>query len=327
LLAFALFGDDRMNSQTHKPKLALALGAGAARGWAHVGVIRALEARGIKPDIICGTSMGALVGAAYASGELDRFESWVKRLTLMDVVSFMDVSLNGGLIKGEKLMAFFERTFVDRPIENLKLPFAAVACDLLTGAETWLQKGSTADAVRASIALPGLLTPVHYQGKTLVDGGLVNPVPVSLARAMGADMVLAVDLNADLIGRHLQADEPVTLPDQADARAVEAKPGGDLTSWLKQFQQRVQEQWSLSWPSWGQDDTPPVPSLFDVVASSINIMQVRITRSRMAGDPPDLVIAPRLADLGLMDFHKGEQTIEEGRLAVERSVEALAALF
>lgn len=319
-------------SSSSKPLLALALGAGAARGWAHVGVIRALEQRGIKPDIVCGTSIGALVGAAYASGELDRFEAWIKRLTLMDIVTFMDVSLNGGLIKGEKLMGFFEKTFADRPIESLAVPFAAVACDLHTGAEVWLRDGSTADAVRASLALPGLLTPVHYRGKTLVDGGLVNPVPVSVARAMGADIVLAVDLNTDLIGRHLKEDATDGPDDAASAdvtneRATEAKGSQDQVSWIEQVQQRLQKRLSLQWPVWGADDTPPVPSLFDVVASSINIMQVRITRSRMAGEPPDLVIAPKLAALGLMDFHQAERAMREGQLAVERTIDQIHELI
>ena len=317
-------------SHSSHPLLALALGGGAARGWAHVGVIRALEARGVKPDIVCGTSIGALVGAAYASGELDRFEHWVKRLTIMDIVSFMDVSLNGGLIKGEKLMGFFEKTFVDRPIENLALPFAAVACDLHTGAEVWLRDGSTADAVRASLALPGLLTPVHYRGKTLVDGGLVNPVPVSLARAMGADVVIAVDLNADLIGRHLKDDAPHELAaatNQSSERAAQANDSEAQISWIEQVQQQLQKRLPLRWPAWGDKGTSPVPSLFNVVASGINIMQLRITRSRMAGEPPDLVIAPKLADLGLMDFHRAEQAIDEGRLAVERSLEQLNELL
>lgn len=314
-------------SSTPKPLLALALGGGAARGWAHVGVIRALEQRGIKPDIVCGTSIGALVGAAYVSGELDRFEAWVKRLTVMDVVTFMDVSLNGGLIKGEKLMAFFEKTFVDRPIESLGLPFAAVACDLHTGAEVWLRDGSTADALRASLALPGLLTPVHYRGKTLVDGGLVNPVPVSVARAMGADIVIAVDLNADLVGRHLKPTKGDDQTADQVPRAVEEKGSGDEVGWIDQLQQQLQKRLVLQWPAWGSQDKPPVPSLFDVVASSINIMQVRITRSRMAGEPPDLVIAPKLADLGLMDFHRAQQAIDEGRLAVERNLEQLDELF
>ena len=315
-------------SPSPKPVLALALGGGAARGWAHVGVIRALAQRGVKPDIICGTSIGALVGAAYASGELDRFEGWIKRLTVMDIVTLMDVSLNGGLIKGDKLMGFFEKTFVDRPIEDLALPFAAVACDLHTGAEVWLRDGSTADAVRASLALPGLLTPVHYRGKTLVDGGLVNPVPVSVARAMGADLVIAVDLNADLIGRHLGGIKPGSDSDNAGERAVPVDDKANDSGWFDQLQQQVRRQLSMKWPSWGDKaEGPPVPSLFDVVASSINIMQVRITRSRMAGEPPDIVIAPKLADLGLMDFHRAQQAINEGQLAVERAMDQLDELL
>jgi NTE family protein len=312
---------------TYKPMLALALGGGAARGWAHVGVIRALQARGIEPDMVCGTSIGALVGAAYASGELDRFEAWIKRLSVMDILAFMDVSLSGGLIKGEKLMGFFEKTFVDRPIESLALPFAAVACDLHTGAEVWLRDGSTADAVRASIALPGLLTPVHYRGKTLVDGGLVNPVPVSLARAMGADVVIAVDLNADLIGRHLNEDESAMAAGEQSGRAVEAKGGVSELGWIDLVQQQLQKRLSMPWVTFSGKDTPPVPSMFDVVASSINIMQVRITRSRMAGEPPDLVIVPKLANFGLMDFHRAEQAIDEGRMAVERALDQINELF
>jgi NTE family protein len=318
-----------MRIQSAKPKIALALGAGAARGWAHVGVIRALESRGIMPDLICGTSIGALVGAAYASGELDRFEAWIRRLSVLDIVSFMDLSLNGGLIKGEKLMSFFAKTFDDRPIETLGMPFGAVACDLHTGAEVWLREGSTAKAVRSSIALPGLLTPAHYNDKTLVDGGLVNPVPVSLARAMGADIVIAVDLNADLIGRHLQLDSDhqtrhnSTAPDLDSPEPLQAK----VTGWFEQLQKKVQARWPAAWPSTAEQDRPPVPSMFDVVASSINIMQVRITRSRMAGEPPDAIVTPRLAHMGLMDFHQAQLAIDEGSLALERAWDSIEQLL
>jgi NTE family protein len=294
-----------------KPVTALALGGGAARGWAHVGVIRALEEANIPIDMVCGTSIGALVGAAYAAGELDRFEQWVKTLSLMDVLGFMDVSLGGGLIKGEKLMAFFQKTFTDRPIESLAMPFAAVATDLRTGAEVWCRDGSTAQAVRASMALPGLLTPVRHDARMLVDGGLVNPVPVSLARAMGADIVIAVDLNADIIGRHLDS--------------TKAPSGLDLdnpvSAWLKRMQDRVASQW----PSLVDNETPPLPSMFDVIASSVNIMQVRITRSRMAGEPADALVTPRLAMLGLMDFHRAQDSITEGRRALTRSLPMIKA--
>ncbi|MCB1988577.1 MAG: patatin-like phospholipase family protein, partial [Burkholderiaceae bacterium] len=177
-----------------KPVIGLALGSGSARGWAHIGVIRALEQAGIKPDLVCGASIGAVVGAAYALGELDRFEQWALGLTGRTVFSFMDFKLAGGMLKGERVIEFFRTRFSDRPIEALDMPFAAVATGLHSGSEVWLRTGSTADAVRASMALPGLFTPAQRDGRLLVDGGLVNPVPVSLARAMGADIVIAVDL-------------------------------------------------------------------------------------------------------------------------------------
>lgn len=178
-----------------KTRIGLALGGGSARGWAHIGVIRALQDAGIEPDIVCGTSIGALVGAAYVGGELDPLEAWVRSLRLQTVVGFLDFSLTGGLIKGEKLIGFFRNHFVDRDIRELARPFGAVATDLQRGREVWLREGPVTDAVRASIALPGLFTPVQLDGRWLVDGGLVNPVPVSLCRAMGADLVIAVDLN------------------------------------------------------------------------------------------------------------------------------------
>ncbi len=174
-------------AQSGKTRIGIALGGGSARGWAHIGVIRALADAGIEPDIVCGTSIGALVGAAYVGGELDPLEAWVRSLRLQTVVSFLDFSLNGGLIKGEKLIGFFRNHFVDRDIRELARPFGAVATDLRRGREVWLCEGRVTDAVRASIALPGLFTPVQLDGRWLVDGGLVNPVPVSLCRAMGAD--------------------------------------------------------------------------------------------------------------------------------------------
>jgi NTE family protein len=284
-----------------KPRIGLALGSGSARGWAHIGIIRALEQAGIKPDLVCGTSIGALVGAAYATGELDRFEHWVLGLKFKDVVGFMDVSLGGGLLKGERLMDFFRRSYVDRPIEELAMPFAAVATSLHTGAEVWLRQGSTVDAVRASIALPGLFAPVLREGTVLVDGGLVNPVPVSLARAMGADIVIAVDLGSDILGRHLRADP-----------SVEA-PVADVGDWLRKLHDNLGTLLPARSPG-----EPAMPSMLDVLTTSLNIMQVRISRSRMAGEPPDLVVAPRLAHLALLDFHRAKEAIEEGGRAVDR---------
>jgi NTE family protein len=292
-----------------RPCLGLVLGGGSARGWAHIGVIRALEQAGIRPDLVCGTSIGALVGAAYAAGELDRFEQWVRSMGLKEVVSFMDVRMNSGMLKGEKLMEFFRRNFVDRPIEELPMPFGTVATELRSGMEVWLRNGSTVDAVRASIALPALFTPVLRDGQMLVDGGLVNPVPVSLARAMGAEILIAVDLNSDILGRRLREDP---LP---------AAKAGQASEWLSRL------QWSMGFRTPGQEsEKPKLPSMLDVVASSINIMQVRITRSRMAGEPPDVIVAPRLAQLGLLDFHRAEEAIDEGRRAVEACLHSLRVL-
>ena len=170
-------------------KVGLALGSGAARGWAHIGVIRALEEAGYKPDIIAGCSIGAFVGAACASGDLDMLEAWVGKLTWQDVLKLLDPSWAGGLIKGEKLIDFFRQHFLDHDFSALAIPFACVATDLANGREVWLKEGSVAEAVRASIAMPGLFTPVERGDRLLVDGALVNPVPVSLCRSMGADVV------------------------------------------------------------------------------------------------------------------------------------------
>lgn len=292
----------------HKPRIGLALGSGSARGWAHVGVIRALQDAGFCPDIVCGTSVGALVGAAYAAGELDRFEEWLLRLRMQEVVALMDVNLRSGLFKGQRLVDFFGRHFVDRPIEELPIAFGAVATALETGAEIWLRSGSTLDAVRASIALPAFFTPVLRDGVVLVDGGLVNPVPVSLARALGADIVIAVDLGSGILGRHLRhspSDAPVNL----------------VGDWIRKLQSSLGISGLALLPN-----QPALPSLYEVVASSINIMQVRISRSRMAGEPPDVTVEPRLAHFSLFDFHRAKEAIEEGRRAVERVAQTLALL-
>jgi len=222
----------------------LALGGGAARGWAHVGVIRALEQADIRPDLVCGTSVGALVGAAYAAGELDRFEHWVLGMGIKDVLSFMDVRLSGGVLKGERLTDFFRRNFVDRPIEELAMPLGTVATELPTGAEIWLRTGSTVEAVRASIGMPVLFRPVLREGRMLVDGGLVNPVPVSLARAMGAEIVIAVDLSSDRLGRYLRTD-PQPEP-----------PAGQLGEWIRKLNESLGVRMSANAP-----DEPRLPSI------------------------------------------------------------------
>ncbi len=302
----------RQKAAPPRLRIGLALGGGSARGWAHIGVIRALQGAGIEPDVVCGTSIGALVGAAYVAGELDRLEAWVRSLRLQTVVSFLDVSLNGGLIKGDKLISFFREHFVDRDMHELARPFGAVATDLAHGREVWLREGGVSDAVRASIALPGLFTPVRRDGVWLVDGGLVNPVPVSLARAMGADIVIAVDLNSDLLGRHLK-------PKPA-ARTRKRGPTNAVDSMLARIQTGMAQ---LGFNDDHPDDESP--AMLDVVASSINIMQVLITRSRLAGEPADVLVTPRLAELGLMEFHRAATAIDAGRRAADAVLPELQA--
>jgi NTE family protein len=259
--------------------------------------------------MVCGTSIGALVGAAYAAGELDRLEAFVRGLRIGDVLGFMDFTLSGGVLKGDRLMDFFRRGVADRPVEALALPFAAVATSLRTGAEVWLRQGSMLDAVRASIALPGLFAPVRREGALLVDGGLVNPVPISLARAMGADVVVAVDLGSDVLGRRFRAAPPAEAP------------AGALQKWMRELQANLS---ALAHEKSAEE--PAMPPIVDVLATCMDIVQVKIARSRMAGEPPDVLVAPRLASLRLLDFHRANEAIEEGHRAVERVAHNLGLL-
>lgn len=296
-----------MTSKHPRPRIGLALGSGSARGWSHVGVIRVLEEAGITPDIVCGTSIGALVGAVYAAGQLDRLEHWIKTLTWQSILGLVDVKMDGGLIEGGKLVDFFRSRYDDPGIDKLPMAYGCIATDLMSGHEVWLREGSVIDAVRASIALPGLFTPVERDGRLMVDGGLVNPVPVSLCRAMGADIVVAVDLNWNLVkSRHRAVDQthkPATEPVRSATRER-------LGALLAKF-------WPGS-PPHGSENK--LPSILEVLSTSLNIMQIRITNSRLAGEPADVVIRPRLADIGLMDFHRGTQSIGEGERAAKHAL-------
>jgi len=277
-----------------KLRLGIALGSGSARGWAHIGILRGLEQAGIVPDVVSGTSIGALVGAAYASDRLDQLEEWVVQIDWWDIIRYMDVRLGG--VEGERLMRAFRERVEDAPIESLPKPFGAVATDLQTGREVWFQQGSLLEAVRASIALPGLFSPVRYQDRWLVDGGLVDPLPVSLCRALGADRVIAVNLNGNIVGKHFSG-RPLRLAGPSPL--------------LARLSTRLQAMLGNNGDPEVADANEP-PGLFDVMAGAINIMQDRITRARMAGDPPDVVLAPRLAHLGLMDFDQASAAMTAG---------------
>ncbi|HQU80887.1 MAG TPA: patatin-like phospholipase RssA [Azonexus sp.] len=285
-----------------RPRLGIALGSGSARGWAHIGVLRALQHAGIEPDLVCGTSVGAFVGAAYTSKKLDDLEAWVASLTRRDVLGFFDVGLGGGLIKGERLLNFVAERFLANDFADLDRPFACVATDLANGREVWLKEGGLIDAVRASIAVPGLFAPHAVGGRFLVDGGLVNPVPVSLCRALDADVVIAVDLGMDTINLRLRHP----------AEGGEAGWRTRVGRWLTRN---------------GKNGNAPRPSLTDVLTNSVAIMQGRISRSRMAGEPADVLVAPRLGQMGLLDYHRGVDAITAGRKATEHMLPLLHSLL
>lgn len=300
-------------------RVGIALGSGSARGWAHIGVLRALTEMGIEPGIVAGSSIGAFVGAAYASHQLDTLEDWCRTLTWKEILGYLDLSLlGGGFVQGDKLLQFAREQVGDSSIESLPCQFGAVATELHTGREIWFRKGSLLDSVRASIALPGLFAPFKLDGRWLVDGGLVDPVPISLCRAMGAEVVIAVNLNGDIVGKHDKRKgrekyrRKKTVGEDAD---VWARLSNQITTSFNE-----QKEAFLSQLLGENRDTP---GLFDVMASSINIMQDRLTRSRMAGDPPEIMLTPRLSRLGLMEFDQAAVAIDEGRACVERMRPAL----
>jgi NTE family protein len=305
----------------------LALGSGAARGWAHIGVIEALSAAGIEADIVCGSSIGALVGGAFACGRIEELEAWARGITWQRIVGMLDVGFtSGGLVEGVRLTRFLRELHGDPPIEALPLPFAAIATDLETGREVWLQEGSLVEAVRASMAMPGLFSPARLADRWLVDGGLVNPVPVSACRALGAEIVIAVNLNGGLLGRRHVAQHPQAQHPRGDEkRRGEGWPKNrsDLMERLmRELPAAIGEGARTitgSFLGMGTDS----PGYFDVVVGSINIMQDHITRSRMAGEPPDVMLIPRLNRIGLLELNRADEAIEEGRAAVRRALPAL----
>lgn len=308
---------NRYGQHHHRPRIGLALGAGVARGWAHIGVLRALTRYGIEADIVCGSSVGALVGGLHLAGKLDALEEWTRSLTRMKIVGYLDLRLRqgGGLIGGDRLVAEMRHHLGDVLIEELPSPFAAIATDLVTGHEVWMRNGPLVDALRASFSLPGVFPPVRFEGRWMVDGALVNPVPVSACRALGAQMVIAVNLAADIIGKS-----------RRPGAAVPTAAGFDLLKLIDEEQEPDGESKSragfrvpigaLSRRIFRRDYEGP--SLFGVMVSSLGIVTDRIARSRLAGEPPDVHITPRLGHIGLSEFDRAEDCIREGEAAVER---------
>ena len=300
-----------------RPSIGLALGGGGARGWAHIGVLRTLSRAGIEPDIISGTSVGALVGGVHLAGKLDQLEDWARGLSKLRIVSYLDLQVGGGMIGGHRLSATMREHLGAVRIEELPLPFTCVATDLLTGHEVWLRKGDLVDMLRASMSLPGLFSPLEVEGRWLVDGALVNPVPVSVCQALGAQMTIAVNLNGDLIGKSRRSSLLQALGQIETDRAREEEPtasGKIRRAFTRGSRRRERDR----------------PNLFNVMISTVNIVQDRITRSRLAGEPPDVHIMPRLGHIGLIEFDRTEEIIAEGEAAVERMMpelrEALSVL-
>ena len=313
-----------MSTAKPQPRLGIALGGGAARGWAHIGVLSALAENGIEPEIVCGTSIGALVGGVYAAGKLPELESWVAALTRRDVIGLLDfTAAGGGAIGGRKLMQFFGAQVGELHIEELPLKFAAVATDLHTGTEVWLQVGPLLQAIRASLSLPGIFTPVFQDGRWLVDGGLVNPTPVSLCRALGAELVIAVDLHG---AGALRPGEAAEL--ETPLSVVQVRTGRSRLSRIFSRRRTPPEEEAAAGEEREPSPKPPVPpGVASVIATSLDIMQARLSRSRLAGDPPDLLLSPRVRQVPPLDFAGGRPTIEEGYHNVRAMLPALKDLL
>lgn len=310
-------------------KIGLALGSGAARGWAHIGVIRALSEMGVTPDVVCGTSVGAVVGGAYLTGQLDDLQDWAKRVGLLGVLKLIDITFKrGGLVTVERAYEMFRNAATDVPVEGLSKPFGTIATDLATGREVWLREGPLLDVVRASAAMPGLFPAVRHKDMWLVDGALVNPVPVSLCRAMGADVVIAVNLNGDLsqLPRFSKAAlGPVTVSLADKGEEAPATPDSPphhnvlpaarpLAQFISRLGATVGERTKFL-AAQLLAPKEPTPNVIEVMAGSIDIMQDRITRSRLAGEPPDVLLTPRIGHIGILDFDRAEELIELGRTA------------
>jgi NTE family protein len=303
-----------------RPTIGLALGGGAARGFAHIGVIRTLVSKGLVPDVIAGTSIGAVAGGCYAAGHLDGFEQWGRSLTARTILSYLDINLSGsGLIWGRRLATRLDAALSDTIIDDLPMRFAAIATEIGTGHEIWLTRGRLADALRASYALPGIFAPVPIGGRWLVDGTLVNPVPVAAARALGARLVIAVNLNADLFGRGMTiaSHGSDVAAERLDAEMLHHR---GLRKWFG-AEQILKRQY------FGRAGRPGIST---VMIEAFNVMQDRIARSRLAGDPADVMINPQLGKIGLFEFHRAEEAIALGAEAAERAldplIEAIAAL-
>jgi NTE family protein len=296
-----------------RPVIGVALGGGAARGFAHIGILRTLSSHGIVPNVVVGTSIGAVVGGAFAAGHLDTLENWARGLQLRNILGYLDIRLNGsGLIGGEKLAAQLETSLGPTAIEELPIKFASVATEVRTGHEIWLTHGRIVDAMRASYALPGIFPPVLIGDRWLVDGALVNPVPVSVARALGAEIVIAANLSSDIF------TQSTTI--YAHGAPAGIAEGVEAALPKRRFSKFFSPERTVKREFFGSGGRPGISS---VMVDAFNIMQDRITRARLAGDPPDMLISPRVGQVGWFDFHRAGDLIDAGTRAAERAVASI----
>ena len=304
---FPADGVSQMTSgTTGRPKIGLALGAGVARGWSHIGVIQQLIEEGIEPDVVSGTSVGALVGGCYAAGKLHMLEEFARSLTRTKIFRLLDISWSkSGMISGDKLRELLDEGLGETRIEHIEKPFICIGTELLTGHEIWLRKGRLSKALRASYALPGVFSPVYFKELWLIDGAVVNPIPVSACRAMGARLVIAVNLNNDAFGGTV-----IQAPGLAGVEQTleTVQTGSDS----KRPQKSILRQ------MFGGSSNEP--GLTTVLMAAFNISQDRLARSRLAGDPADISINPYAEGIGMFDFDRAADAITAGREAASKVV-------
>jgi NTE family protein len=303
----------------------LVLGSGSSRGWAHIGVIEALEEEKIPIDYIAGCSIGSYVAAIYASGGFKSLKEFVLRMDGKKVFSYFDVVFpRSGLLNGTKRLKELYSMHADAAdFSDLKIPLMMVATDLATGKKVVLKSGSILNALRATMSIPGLFAPVKVKGRWLVDGGLVDPVPVGVARALEADVVIAVDLNSGVVSRTKRMRQNRRAAKKTDhPQAYKSELFEKLSDYYEtagiNFTGRINE-------ILGRESS--TPDIIETVMTSINIMQELITRINLAVEPPDILIQPHLGQLKMLDFDQVDHTIEEGYAGVKDKIEAIKALL
>ncbi|MDF0533593.1 patatin-like phospholipase RssA [Shewanella yunxiaonensis] len=310
------------------PVIGIALGSGAAKGWAHIGVLKGLAAMGIHPQKIAGCSVGALVGAAYANDRLEELEEWVCSFSSWDVLGLMDISWRrGGLISGDKVFDAIQNRIGDLLIEDLKKPFIAVATDLYSGQEVWFRSGDLRQAVRASCSMPGIMSPVRQGKRWLVDGAVVNPIPVSVSRAMGCQVVIGVDLHGyhreklqvlPVNVQSMKAQQQI-VTETANSEAHGDSGFMDLWAKGKDYVAGLSHKFSRG--------NKTEPGMLAVMSQSMDILEQRHKRARLVGDPPDIFVVPNVADIGTMEFHHAKEAIAAGEAAVRQSAHLIDAVL